>query len=99
MESTLLWCSDRGDRATLVGITGTILATTFLVSSPAEIPIVNDWTYARSVEHFLHTGELRMLEWSARYPLAQVLWGAPSRLFQRKGDLPSIPPSWGGLLG
>lgn len=65
MESTTPWRSDRRDRATLVGITGMILATTFLVYLPAEIPIVDDWTYAWSVEHFLHTGELRMLEWSA----------------------------------
>jgi hypothetical protein len=41
---------------------------------------VDDWTYAWSVEHFLHTGELRMIEWSAHYPLAQILWGV---LFSR----------------
>src|SRR3712207_7580105 len=42
----------------------------------------DDWTYAWSVEYFLRTDELRMLEWSAHYPLAQILWGALfSRLF------------------
>jgi hypothetical protein len=49
---------------------------TALVYSPLDVPIVDDWTYAWSVEHFLHTGELRVLEWSAHYPLAQILWGA-----------------------
>jgi len=102
MESTTPWRSDRRDRATLVGITGIILATTFLVYVPAEIPIVDDWTYAWSVEHFLHTGELRMLEWSAHYPLAQVLWGALfSQLFGFSFvvlRLSTLVLAWAGLL-
>ncbi|MGH8063771.1 MAG: hypothetical protein ACRERE_00760, partial [Candidatus Entotheonellia bacterium] len=80
MESTTLWGSRCGDLAALVAITGMMLATTLLVYAPVEVPIIDDWTYAWSVEHFLHTGELRMLEWSAHYPLAQILWGA---LFSR----------------
>jgi hypothetical protein len=64
------------DCVILSGITGVIVATTFLVYSPADVPVVDDWTYAWSVEHYLHTRTLRMLEWSAHYPLAQVLWGA-----------------------
>jgi Dolichyl-phosphate-mannose-protein mannosyltransferase len=64
------------DGVILVGITGVIVATTFLVYSPADVPIVDDWTYAWSVEHYLHTRTLRVLEWSAHYPLAQILWGA-----------------------
>ncbi len=102
MESTTPWRSDRRDRATLVGITGMILATTLLVYLPAEIPIVDDWTYAWSVEHFLHTGELRMLEWSAHYPLAQVLWGALfSQLFGFSFvvlRLSTLVLAWAGLL-
>ena len=102
MESITPWHSDREDRAILVGITGMILATTFLVYSPAEIPIVDDWTYAWSVEHFLHTGELRMLEWSAHYPLAQVLWGALfSQLFGFSFvvlRLSTLVLAWAGLL-
>jgi predicted membrane-bound mannosyltransferase len=66
----------RGDRLFLAGLTGVLLAMTALVYSPLDVPIVDDWTYAWSVEHFLHTGELRVLEWSAHYPLAQILWGA-----------------------
>src|SRR5262245_45498947 len=64
------------DAVIVAGITGVIGATTFLVYSPADVPVVDDWTYAWSVEHFLHTRRLRMLEWSAHYPLAQILWGA-----------------------
>jgi hypothetical protein len=68
--------SAREDRLILVGMTGVMLALTVLVYSPVDVPLIDDWTYAWSVEHFLHTGELRMLEWSAHYPLAQILWGA-----------------------
>jgi hypothetical protein len=54
------------------------------------------------VEHFLETGELRMLEWSAHYPLAQILWGA---LFSRLLGfsfavlrLSTLVLAWAGLL-
>jgi hypothetical protein len=61
----------------LIGLTGTLVATTLLVSvyAPADVPFIDDWTYAWSVQHYLQTGTLRMLEWSAHYPLAQILWG------------------------
>ena len=64
------------DGVLLVGITGVIVTTTFLVYSSADVPVVDDWTYAWSVEHYLHTRTLRILEWSAHYPLAQILWGS-----------------------
>ncbi len=41
-----------------------------------NLPFVDDWTYAWSVEQLLKTGELRISDWSAHYPLAQILWGA-----------------------
>ena len=50
-------------------------AATF-VQSTNNIPLIDDWTYAWSVEHFLTTGKLRVLDWSAHYPLAQIVWGA-----------------------
>jgi hypothetical protein len=50
--------------------------TTLLAYSPVEVPVIDDWTYAWSVEQFIETGELRTLEWSAHYPLTQILWGA-----------------------
>lgn len=65
-----------GDRAALLAITLITLAAAILVHSIDDIPLIDDWTYAWSVEHFLQTGELRMLEWSAHYPLAQIIWGA-----------------------
>jgi hypothetical protein len=68
-------CRD-SDRAAVVGLTLVMLTVTFLAYSPAALPLIDDWTYAWSVGHFLQTGALRMLEWSSHYPLAQILWGA-----------------------
>jgi hypothetical protein len=86
----------------LVAMSGIILATTFLAYVPAEVPIVDDWTYAWSVEHFLRTKTLRMLEWSAHYPLAQILWGVLfSQLFGFSFvvlRLSTLVLAWAGLL-
>src|SRR5262245_22179093 len=41
-----------------------------------NLPFHDDCTYAWSVEHFLRTGELRVLDWSVHYPFVQMLWGA-----------------------
>jgi hypothetical protein len=42
----------------------------------ADVPLHDDWTYVWSVEHFLKTGKLQVLDWSIHYPFAQILWGA-----------------------
>ena len=102
MESTRRWHSGRGDRGALVGITAVVLLTALLASAPVEVPLIDDWTYAWSVEHFLETGELRVLEWSTVYPLAQILWGV---LFSRLLGfsftvlrLSTLVLAWAGLL-
>jgi hypothetical protein len=46
-----------------------------LIHPFANLPFHDDWTYAWSVEHFLNTGELQVLDWSVHYPFAQILWG------------------------
>ncbi len=58
------------DGAALVGLTLLMLAVNFLAYSRAAVPLIDDWTYAWSVVHFLQTGALRMLEWNAHYPLS-----------------------------
>ena len=102
MEDVVPDGNRRRDSVILVGITGVMLVMTGLVYAPAEVPIVDDWTYAWSVEHFLHTGELRILDWSAHYPLVQILWGA---LFSRLWGysfivlrLSTLVLAWAGLL-
>ena len=41
-----------------------------------NIPVIDDWTYAWSVERLLVDGRIEVLDWSAVYPLAHSLWGA-----------------------
>jgi len=41
-----------------------------------DIPVIDDWTYAWSVERLLVDGRVEVLDWSAVYPLAHSLWGA-----------------------
>ena len=47
-----------------------------LIGPRANVPVIDDWVYAWSVEHFLKTGHLQVLDFSAFYPIAQILWGA-----------------------
>src|SRR3954469_2251180 len=47
-----------------------------VVSPWRNVPIIDDWVYAWSVEHLLKTGELRVSDFSSVYPIAQILWGS-----------------------
>lgn len=49
----------------------------WLVGAGRNTPVIDDWVYAWSVEHFLRTGELRVLAYSGTYPVALTLWAAP----------------------
>jgi hypothetical protein len=40
-----------------------------------NVPYIDDWTYAWSVENFLNTGTLKILDWSNSIDVAQILWG------------------------
>src|SRR5258708_10492003 len=48
----------------------------FLVGAAANVPVIDDWVYAWSVEDLLATGRFHVLPFSAIFPVAQVLWGA-----------------------
>jgi hypothetical protein len=52
----------RGDQGAVVGITAVVLMTALLASAPVEVPIIDDWTYAWSVEHFLHKPRQHILD-------------------------------------
>jgi len=41
-----------------------------------NVPVIDDWAYAFSVEELLSSGRFRILDYSCRYNLAQVLWGS-----------------------
>jgi len=52
------------------------VAVAVAVGAHRDIPVIDDWTYAWSVERLLHDGRIEVLDWSAVYPLAHSLWGA-----------------------
>jgi hypothetical protein len=66
----------RGSWPALVAIAGVYAAGWWLVGPRADVPVIDDWVYAWSVEHLVDTGRLQILDISAFYPIAQVLWGA-----------------------
>ena len=41
-----------------------------------NIPVIDDWTYAWSVERLFADGRFEVLDWSAVYPLGHSVWGA-----------------------
>ncbi len=58
------------------------LALVLYVSPLGDFPLNDDWAYARSVEHLLETGQVKILGWAAPSLVFQVFWGALfSRLF------------------
>jgi hypothetical protein len=46
------------------------------VGAYRDVPVMDDWAYAWSVERLLHRGRLEVLDWSAVYPVGPALWGA-----------------------
>ena len=46
------------------------------VGAHRNVPTIDDWTYAWSVERLVRNGSLEVLDWSAVYPLSHVLWGS-----------------------
>ena len=59
----------------LLAIVAAFAAGWLLVRPGANAPVIDDWVYAWSVEHLVKTGRLQVLEISAFYPIAQILWG------------------------
>ncbi len=69
--------SDRdADWPALAVLAGLFVAAWWVVGGAPDVPVIDDWVYAWSVEQLLGTGRLKVLEFSAIYPIAQVLWGA-----------------------
>jgi hypothetical protein len=58
-----------------IALGGVFLAGCLVVGPLRDVPVIDDWTYAWSVEHLLQTGEVRIAEISAVYPVLQILWG------------------------
>src|SRR5262245_39205848 len=78
-RAPVVWIEMRSTRnrewPALLAIAGIFAAGWLLVGPRANVPVIDDWVYAWSVEDLLDTGRLRILEISAFYPIAQILWG------------------------
>ena len=64
------------NRRALAAICIVFAAGWVLVSPWTNVPVMDDWVYAWSVERFVTSGQLRVLDFSSVYPLAQILWGS-----------------------
>ncbi len=66
-------------RDILAAVAFTVIAATasWLVSPIQNVPLIDDWTYAWSVEHLQETHRLAVFDWSVHYPLTQILWAWP----------------------
>ena len=80
----------------------TLIALWFVAAGIASgvwwnVPLIDDWTYAWSVERLLATGRFETLDWSGNFALGQVLWGAawsaPHGVFVRRAS--SVDPRVG----
>jgi hypothetical protein len=60
----------------LAAIAGVFALGWALVSPWRDVPVIDDWVYASSVEHLVKTGQLQVSDYSAVYPIAQILWGS-----------------------
>src|SRR5262245_59816149 len=53
-----------------------VAAVAMAVGVYRDIPLIDAWTYAWSVERLFADGRFEVLDWSAVYPLGHSLWGA-----------------------
>jgi hypothetical protein len=82
LERLAVWAPQHADRLALACIAAPFAIGWALVSPWQDVPVIDDWAYAWSVEHLLKTGHLLMSDRSSIYPVVQILWGA---LFARLG--------------
>jgi hypothetical protein len=67
---------DRRDVAAVLCIVAVWALVVALVGLGGDYPLNDDWAYAYSARHLLHTGELRILDWAAPSLVSHALWGA-----------------------
>jgi hypothetical protein len=64
----------RFDWFAAAAITAVFAVGWFVVGGWRNVPVIDDWAYAWSVEHLLQTGKLVVLNRSSCYPIVQILW-------------------------
>jgi hypothetical protein len=81
LESTpavpdVLYPSIRAEWRALLILALWFVAAAMAVGVHRDVPVIDDWTYAWSVERLFADGRFEVLDWSAVYPLGHSLWGA-----------------------
>jgi hypothetical protein len=66
----------KGDLLAVLVLVATWALVVALVGTGGDFPLNDDWAYAYSARHLLHTGELRILDWAAPSLATHALWGA-----------------------
>ena len=72
----VLYPSIRGEWRSLLILALWFVAVAIAVGGYRDVPVIDDWTYAWSVERLFADGRFEVLDWSAVYPLGHSLWGA-----------------------
>jgi 4-amino-4-deoxy-L-arabinose transferase-like glycosyltransferase len=72
----------RADAGAVAAIAAVFVVGAATVGPLRDVPVIDDWVYAWSVEQLVHAGRLQVLDLSSIYPIAHILWGAlAARLF------------------
>ena len=65
----------RGEWRALLLLAVWFVAAAVAVGAHRNVPVIDDWTYAWSVERMLRDGRFEVLDWSAVFPVGHVMWG------------------------
>jgi hypothetical protein len=65
----------RQDPLAIAALVAVWAAAVVLVDPRADVPIIDDWTYAESVERLVHGAGFAVSPWSSTFPAAQIWWG------------------------
>ena len=66
----------RGEWRALLLLAVWFVAGAVAVGAHRNVPVIDDWTYAWSVERMLRDGRFEVLDWSAVFPIGHAMWGA-----------------------
>ena len=60
----------------VAGLAAFFAVAALVTGAGRDVPVIDDWTYAWSVEQLLEHGRLAVLDWSSVYPVGPAAWGA-----------------------
>lgn len=65
----------RAEAPFILALLAAYLLPLMIVSPGAEVPLIDDWNHALSVQRLVESGELHVSDWTATSLIAQVVWG------------------------